>query len=78
MAPILPLDLNFPHPGRLGTCPGSMGRGSQGLPIFREGKGRETKAPGRSGYSLSSPALLSGGTGAGGMPSDLQRELHLP
>lgn len=42
------------------------------------GKGRETKAPGGSGYLLSSPVLSSRGTGTGGVPSDMQWELHLP
>lgn len=63
-----------------------MGRGSQGLPIFREGRGEQkpgsfsVRAPGGSGYSLSLPVLASRGLGAGGVPLNAcsRGELHLP
>lgn len=61
------------HRGKPGTCPGSMGRGSQGLPIFREGKTKQKptsfSARPRAGVGTPFPRQpwLPRGTAAGGV-----------
>lgn len=74
------------HRGKPGTCPGSMGRGSQGLPIFREGKTKQKptsfSARPREGVGTPFPRQpwRSGARRQAVCPLDAcsGRELHLP